>query len=44
MPENINWDAVWQSIVDTWLPLVPGVGVVIVGLIVFALVRKKRRK
>lgn len=44
MPENINRDAVWQSIVDTWLPLVLGVGVVIVGLIVFAFVRKKRRK
>lgn len=22
MPENINWDAVWQSVTDTWLPFI----------------------
>ena len=22
LPENVKWDAVFQSIVDTWLPLI----------------------
>lgn len=42
MLENINWDAVWQSVTDTWLPLIVVVGGVIVGLILFRIIRKKK--
>lgn len=37
LPENVKWDAVFQSIVDTWLPLI-GVIAIIVHV-----VRKKRK-
>lgn len=29
LPENVNWNAVLQSITDTWLPLIGMVRVVI---------------
>ena len=32
LPENIKWDAVFQSIVDTWLPMI-GVGIIIIVLL-----------
>lgn len=44
MPENINWDAVLQSITDTWLPLILVAGMAIVGIIVFAIIRKRKKK
>lgn len=43
LPENIKWDAVFQSIVDTWLPLI-GVVAAIVVIAVIVHVIKKRRK
>ena len=30
LPENVKWDAVFQSIVDTWLPLIGVVAAIIV--------------
>ena len=30
LPENVKWDAVFQSIVDTWLPLIGVVAAAIV--------------
>lgn len=42
-PENVKWDAVFQSIVDTWLPLI-GVVAAIVVIAVIVHVIKKRRK
>ena len=44
MPENINWDAVLQSITDTWLPLILVAGVAIVGILVWVIVRKWKKK
>ena len=29
-PENVKWDAVFQSIVDTWLPLIGVVAAIVV--------------
>ncbi len=43
LPENVNWDAVFQSIVDTWLPLI-GVVVTIIVIAVIVRVIKKKRK
>lgn len=43
LPENIKWDAVFQSVVDTWLPLI-GVVAAIVVIAVIVHVIKKRRK
>lgn len=43
LPENIKWDAVFQSIVDTWLPLI-GVVVAIIVIAVIVHVIKKKRK
>lgn len=43
LPENVKWDAVFQSIVDTWLPL-NGVVAAIVVIAVIVHVIKKRRK
>ena len=34
MPENIKWDAVFQSIVDTWLPLFGVIAAIIVIAVV----------
>lgn len=43
LPENVKWDAVLQSITDTWLSLI-GVVVAIVGIAVFVHVIKNRKK
>lgn len=42
MPENVNWDAVFQSIVDTWLPLFGVVAAIIVIAVVVHFVRKRK--
>lgn len=39
----INWDGVWQSIVDTWIPLLIAGIVVAAVLIVFRIIRKRKR-
>lgn len=44
MPENIKWDAVFQSIVDTWLPLLGVIIAVIVIAVVAHIIKKKRKK
>ncbi len=36
MPDNIKWDVVFQSIVDTWLPLFGVIAAVIVIVVVTA--------
>lgn len=40
MPENIKWDAVFQSIVDTWLPLFGVIIAVIVIAVVVHIIKK----
>lgn len=44
MPENINWDGVWQSITDTWLPLIIVGVIVVLGIIIFSIIRKRKKK
>ncbi|WP_305276327.1 hypothetical protein [uncultured Bacteroides sp.] len=44
MPENIKWDAVFQSIVDTWLPLFGVIIAVIVIAVVVHIIMKKHKK
>lgn len=37
LPENVNWNAVLQSITDTWLPLIGMVAaIILVAIIVHA--------
>ena len=34
LPENVKWEAVFQSIVDTWLPLIGMVAAIVVIAII----------
>lgn len=43
MPENINWDGVFQSFTDTWLPLFGGLAIIIVVIIIVKIVKKRNR-
>lgn len=43
MSENVNWSAVFQSIVDTWLPLFGVVAAIIVIAVVVHFVRKRKK-
>ena len=43
LPENVKWEAVFQSIVDTWLPLIDMVAAIVVIAIIVHVVRKKRK-
>lgn len=43
-PENIKWDAVFQSIIDTWLPLIGIIVVVAIIALIVHIIKKKRRK
>ncbi len=44
MPENIKWDAVFQSITDTWLPLLGVIVAIIVIAVAVHIIEKKRKK
>ena len=41
LPENVKWEAVFQSIVDTWLPLIGMVAAIVVIVFIVHVVRKK---
>ena len=43
LPENVKWDAVFQRIVDRWLPLIGVVAAVIVIAVIVHVVKKKRK-
>jgi hypothetical protein len=43
MFENVNMNGVFQSIVDTWLPVIGVVAAVIVVIIVVSVIRKKKK-
>ncbi len=43
MPENVKWNAVFQSIVDTWLPLLGVIVAVIIIAVVIHFIKKKRK-
>lgn len=44
LPENVKWEAVFQSIVDTWLPLIGMVAAASVIAVIVHVVKKKRNK
>lgn len=44
MPDQINWNAVWQSITDTWLPLLAVGAAVIAILVLYSVIRKRKKK
>ncbi len=44
MPENVNWDAVWQSVTDTWLPMFGWIAVIVIAIIVISIIRKRNNK
>lgn len=43
MFENVNMNGVFQSIVDTWLPVIEVVAAVIIVIIVVSVIRKKKK-
>lgn len=43
-PEKIKWDAVFQSIIDTWLPLIGIIVAAIIIALIVHIIKKKRRK
>lgn len=43
MSKNVNWNAVLQSVTDTWLPLLGVIVVVIVAAIVIHVIRKQKK-
>lgn len=44
MPDNVNWNAVMQSVIDTWLPLIGVVVAAVVIVIIVRIIKKRRRK
>ena len=44
MLASTNWSGVWQSIVDTWLPLIGFIVGVIVIVAIFKIIKKKRNR
>lgn len=43
MFENVNMNGVFQSIVDTWLPVIGVAAAVIIVIIVVSVIRKKKK-
>lgn len=43
MFENVNMNGVFQSIVDTWLPVIGVVAAVIIVIIVVSVIRKRKK-
>lgn len=43
MFENVNMNGVFQSIVDTWLPVIGVVAAVLIVIIVVSVIRKKKK-
>lgn len=44
LPENVNWNAVLQSITDTWLPLIGMVAAIILVAIIVHVIQKNKSK
>ncbi len=43
MNRNVNWDGVWQSIVDTWLPLFGWIIIIIIVIIIAVVIHKRKK-
>lgn len=37
-----NWNAVWQSVEDTWLPILIPIGIVIIVIIIIAVLKRNK--
>lgn len=44
MPENVNWDGVLQSFVEMWLPLFGVIALVIIAIVVWRILKKRKKK
>ncbi len=44
MPKIINWDGVWQSITDTWMPLIIAGSAFILIVVIVLIIRHKSNK
>ena len=44
LPEHINWDAVLQSLVDTWLPLLGLAAAILMVLLAVFIIRRNRQR
>lgn len=38
-----NWSAIWQSVEDTWLPILIPIGFVILVIIIVAIAKGKKK-
>jgi len=43
LPKNVNWNAVLQSITDTWLPLIGVAAAIILVAIIIHVVQKNKK-
>ena len=43
LPENVNWNAVLQSITDTWLPVIGMVAAIILVAIIVHVAQKNKK-
>lgn len=37
-----NWNAVWQSVEDKWLPILTPIGIVIIVIIIIAVLKRNK--
>ncbi len=37
-----NWSAVWQSVEDTWLPILIPIGIVTIVIIIIAVLKRNK--
>lgn len=43
LPENVNWNAVLQSITDTWFPLIGMVAGIILVVVIVHVAQKNKK-
>lgn len=43
MKSDINWNAVWQSITDTWLPLFGWIIIIVIAIILIRFIKNKKK-
>lgn len=40
---NVNWNGVWQSLLDFWLPTIAFVVLIIVAILVIRIIRRRKK-
>ena len=43
MKSDINWNAVWQSITDTWPPLFGWIIIIVIAIILIRFIKNKKK-